>query len=328
MAEKQTNPGARQGMAADFVQCWQQLPNKAFFFALLAGWILLFQFLGNATFGYIDTASIFKWMWNSYKDDDAGNGDGHGKLIPFVVLALFWWKREKLLSTPSRVWWPAMLMLAASLALHLLGYLLQQPRLSIVALFGGVYALIGLTWGPGWLRTSFFPFFLFVFSVPVTSLGGPITAVTFYLRLYVAKVVAVISGTILGMDVIREGTLLCNSSHTYNYEVAAACSGLRSLIAIFALATIFGFITFEKNWKRLLMMASAFPLAVVGNVIRMLCIIVAAAVSGKSAGDFVHKNWFFSLVPYVPVILGVMLLGHWLREREPPPPIPMEPKPI
>ena len=27
-------------------------------------------------------------------------------LIPFVVLALFWWKRKELLAQPLGLWWP------------------------------------------------------------------------------------------------------------------------------------------------------------------------------------------------------------------------------
>jgi len=35
-----------------------------------------------------------------------------------------------------------------ALALHVLGYVTQQPRISIVALFLGIYALMGMAWGP------------------------------------------------------------------------------------------------------------------------------------------------------------------------------------
>jgi exosortase/archaeosortase family protein len=60
---------------------------------------------------------------------------------------------------------------------------------------------------------------------------------------------------------------------------------------------------------------SAFPLAIAGNVLRMIVVIIAADVSGQEAGEYVHDNFIFSLLPYVPAIGGVMLLGHWLRER-------------
>lgn len=314
-----------KNFATEFAQCWEQLPNKGFFLVLFAAWLLLFQFLGNATFGYINTPSLFHWMWNAYahsiKGDEGqgavgGGEDDQGILIPFVVMALFWWKRRELLSTPIRVWWPAILALAAFVALHMAGYLVQQPLVSIVALFGGIYALSGLAWGPRWLRSSFFPFFLFVFCIPVSSIAQP---VTFPLRVMVSKTVGALCNNFLGMDVIREGTQLFNSQHTYVYEVAAACSGLRSFTAILALSTIYGFMMFEKNWKRIVMIAAAFPLAMLGNVLRMMGIIITADLFGQSAGNFVHENAFFSLVPYVPAIIGVMLLGRWLREPSPQP---------
>jgi exosortase/archaeosortase family protein len=86
------------------------------------------------------------------------------------------------------------------------------------------------------------------------------------------------------------------------------------MVAIFALSTIYGFLTFEHNWKRVLMMLVSFPLAVICNVTRMLCIILAAEISGQHAGDFVHENWFFSLVPYVPAFIGVYFMARWLGE--------------
>jgi exosortase len=313
-----------KGFVEDLMSCWNRLPNKGLFFTLLAAWLLFFQFLGNATLGYVDTASLFGWMANGYRDDADGNGDGQGWIIPWVVVGLFWWKRKQLLALPSRTWWPALLMLAGALVLHALGYLIQQPRISIVALFGGIYALMGLAWGPAWLRGSLFPFFLFAFNVPFASIAQPIT---FRLRLLVSWLVTGICNNLLGIDVIREGTGLFNSAHTYSYEVAAACSGLRSTIAILALCTVYGFMTFDKNWKRILMMAAAFPLSMFGNTLRMLAIIVAAEIGGKSWGDFVHENFFFSLLPYVPAILGVIALAHWLREPAAEPALIPKPNP-
>jgi exosortase len=307
---------------AELVQCWERLPNKGLFLTLFAAWLLLFQFLGNCTFGYIDTASLMHWMYNAYNSGD--KSDEHGLLIPVLVLVLFWLKRKQLLELPNRVWWPALFLLVFALLLHGVGYLVQQQRISIVALFTGIYALMGLAWGPAWLRASFFPFFLVGFCVPIASVGEPIT---FPLRVLVCKIVTAIS-PVLGIDVVRTGTALSNASGSYNYEVAAACSGLRSLVAILCISTVYGFLTFEKSWKRILMIASAFPLAVIGNVIRMMFIIVAAEISGQEWGNFVHENWFFSLVPYVPAIGGVMLLGHWLREHNVEPVLSLKAKPV
>src|SRR5580698_7678289 len=109
-------------LSEEIAQCWRQLPNKGWFLALLAAWVIFFQFLGNGTFGYINTASLFHWMWNAYYNEQSDGQDEHGGLIPFVVLYLFWWKRKELLALPNRAWWPGILIVAAALALHVFGY--------------------------------------------------------------------------------------------------------------------------------------------------------------------------------------------------------------
>lgn len=302
---------ALQGFAAEFAGCWRRLPNKALFLAPLAAWLALFQFWGSSTFGYVDTPSLFGWMLNAYTAQDSP--DSHGLLVPLVVLGLLWWKREELLRCAPGAWWPGLVLLAAALALHLVGYVVQQARLSIIALFLGIYALMGLAWGPRWLRASFFPYGLLAFCVPMGSLAEPIS---FPLRLLVTKIVAGISQGLFGFEVVRDGTQLINAAQNYQYEVAAACSGIRSLIATVAIATIYGFMTFPKWWQRLALIASAFPLAVLGNVFRMMTIVIAAELGGQKAGGYVHEGGplgILSLLPYVPAIAGLLVLGRWLE---------------
>lgn len=300
--------------STEFTSCWRQLPDKGLFFVLLAAWLALFHFIGNTTFGYVPTPSLFHWMWNAYNSKHPAADDGHGNLIPFVVLGLFWWKRKELLSVPVRSWPPALLLVAGALVLHVFGHLLQQPRLSIVGLFVGIYGLMGLVWGPRWLRASFFPFFLFAFMMPLGSLTEP---VTFPLRLLVSKIVAFICYDILGISVLASGTQLINEMGGYQYEVAAACSGMRSMVAIAVLAIIYAFVVFRSGWQRALLIASAAPLALIGNTFRMLIIVFAAEFGGQKAGSAAHDHWFWSLLPYVPAMAGLLLIGRWLEKRTP-----------
>ncbi len=301
-----------EGLSEEIRAAWRQLPDKGFFFVLLAAWLALFHFLGNSTFGYVDTPSLFMWMYNAYSNSGLEGEDGQGLIIPFLVVGLFWWKRNELLALPMRGWWPGLLLAAAALALHVLAYLVQQPRFSIVALFGGIYALMGLAWGTRWLRASFFPFFLFTFMVPMGSYAGKIT---FPLQMLVSWIVEHLFDDVLGIGVIRVGTQLYNSLGTYQFEVAAACSGIRSLISTLLAATTFGFVVFRSPWKRAVMIASAVPLAVIGNVLRLSLIVGAGEFFGQNAGNFVHENTFFSLLPYVPVFAGLMYISRWLEEQ-------------
>jgi exosortase len=322
--DKQPANGILEDFRIEFVDCWHRLPNKGFFLVLLAAWLALFQFLGNSTLGYIPTPSLLAWMHAAYASNPDANGsdDSHGKLIPFVVLALFWWKRKALLAQELKLWWPGLLLVLLALGLHLVGYMVQQPRISIVALFAGIYGLMGLAWGPGWLRESFFPFCLFAFCVP---LGWSAVSITFPLRLLVCKVVEVVSAFIFQIDVIRIGTQLIDPTGHYKYEVAAACSGIRSLFATIVVAIIYAMLGFRSWWRRGLLMVSAVPLAVFGNVVRMLTIVLAAEIWGQEAGNTVHEGGpygVYALLPYAAAFAGLMLLGRWLNE---PPRQPSEP---
>ncbi|MCX7721535.1 MAG: exosortase/archaeosortase family protein [Verrucomicrobiae bacterium] len=336
---------AKGSLASEVVgelrRCWRQLPDKGMFFALLAAWLALFHFLGNSTFGYIPTASVFHWMFNAYvssptvvgerpsplespflwlqrvSEGMSSSDDGHGLLVPFVVLVLFYLKRDELLRAVTGIWLPALFIIAAALALHMVGYMIQQTRVSIVAMFIGVYGLMGLVWGKGLMRASFFPFVLFAFCIPLGSLAGPIS---FPLRLVVSQIVTVLSRSLLGIDVIREGTRIFTPDRTFEYEIAPACSGIRSLVAILAVSTIYAFLGFRSGWRRALIIASTVPLAVVSNVFRMMTIVFAAEAFGQEWGNYVHYGGPFgilSLLPYVPAILGLMLLGHLLKESMP-----------
>ena len=309
------NSQPRQNLWQDTLDCWRRLPNKAFFFVLLTAWLALFQFWGNSILGYTHTSSLFGWLRDQYDNPNAD--DGHGNLMPFLVAGLFWWKRKELLALPLKLWWPGALMLLAALALHVFGFLVQQPFLSIVALFAGIYGLMGMAWGREWLRHSVFPYFLFMFSVP---LGQRAEIITFPLRQLVTHLSEWVAHWVLGIDVMRVGTQLFDPSGSYGFDVEAPCSGMRSLIAVFLLATVYGCFAFRSPWKRLLLMALALPLSVLGNLARMLCIIIAAEIGGQQAGNYVHEGGplgIISLMPYVPAMIGLLLAGRWLENREP-----------
>jgi exosortase len=294
-------------------KAWEQLPNKGFFLALLAGWLALFHFLGDSIARYVQTPSMFSFLYKVYNSPNPASDDGHGNLIPFLVMGLFWWKRKELLAAPLKIWLPGLLLLMAGMVLHILGYVLQQPRLSLIGLFLGIYGLMGLAWGRGWMQRCFFPFFLLVFSIP---LGAQADFITIPLRHLVSWLVEIVAHFILGIDIIRHGVQLTDPTGTYQYEVAAACSGIRSLVAIFLIATVYGFLAFQSAWKRVFFMALAFPLAVLGNLARMLLIIVAAEIGGQNAGAYVHENQIISLIPYLPAIIGLLIIGHWMEKQQ------------
>ena len=157
--QNQSENGMLEEFRIDVLDCWKKLPNKGFFLVLFAAWMALFILVGNPTLGYINSPSLIRWMLDAY--NPMGNyldsDDGHGVLVPFIVLALFWWKRKELMALPMDTWWPGLVILGGALVMHLVAYMIQQPKISVIAMFLGIYGLLGLAWGRKWMVASFFP---------------------------------------------------------------------------------------------------------------------------------------------------------------------------
>ena len=153
-----------------------------------------------------------------------------------------------------------------------------------------------------------------MFSVPLATHLDFILVPLRHLVTWLVEMVA----HLFGIDIIRQGTQLLDPTGHYQYEVAAACGGMRSLIAVFLLATVYAFGAFRAPGQRIFLMALAVPFAVLGNLLRLLCIVVAAEMGGQEWGNYVHQGGpggIFSLLPYVPGIVGLLLVGRWMENR-------------
>ena len=297
-------------MLKDMSVLWQKLPHKSVFLVGAIALAMLFHFLGNATFGYVDTSSAFEWAYNAY--NAKYSEDGHGNLIPFAVVALLVWKRKELAKLNFESWWPGLAFLGLGLGMHMVGFIAQQTRISLLGMFVALYGLMGFCWGLAWLRATFFPYILFLFCVPIGSLAQPIT---FPLRVLVSTLAAGFSDTILQIEVVRQGTLIMDANEKFTYDVAAACSGIRSLMTLVPLTLAFGFIAYQAWWKRILLILLSVPLAVAGNTLRIILVIIIGDEFGQDAGAYWEQKLGF--VTFLVAILGIFALDYWFKEPEP-----------
>jgi exosortase/archaeosortase family protein len=82
-----------------------------------------------------------------------------------------------------------------------------------------------------------------------------------------------------------------------------------------ALTIIYGFVCFRSPWKRWVMVFSAIPLAVLGNVVRLCFTIMVAEVGGQSAGKSVET--YAGYITFAVALISVFFLGRWLVEDQP-----------
>ncbi len=268
---------------------------------VLAGFVV-FQWFGNSTRGYIDTRSLFYW-WG-FQWTNPGSECEHGWLILGLSVWLFWRNlREGSRESETRIdsgnresrienrkFVAPLVAMLGGLALHLLGYVMQQARLSIGGLLLFTWGALTFAKGPRWSRAAAFPLAFLCFAIPLNALD----TVGFYLRVGVIEVAYRLAHG-CGIDVVRNGTQLLSPDGRYSYDVAAACSGMRSLMALAALSLLLGYVSFRSWWARIFVGLLCFPYAFLGNVVRIFAIIVAAEWRGQRAGAVVHE-WFGWLV--------------------------------
>ena len=102
-----------------------------------------------------------------------------------------------------------------------------------------------------------------------------------------------------------------DAGETFTYDVAAACSGIRSLMTLVPLTLAFAFINYRAWWRRLFLMLLSVPFAVAGNTLRILIVIWIGNRFGQEVGlDWEQK---LGLITF-PIIAGIFLVDIWLRE--------------
>ena len=297
---------------SEFQGYWARLPEKWLFLTLMAGWLVLFQWVGISSFNFKTTRpSLLEWLYNAW--NQPAMDCGHGILIPFVVAVLFWVKRRELSASIAGVWWPGLAVVALALLIHILGFLGQQPRISMIALFLGLYGMIGAVWGWRTMWTSTFPMVLFAFCMP---LGNVTDKLTLPMRMFSVTLTRLFCHGVLDIDVAQQGTILLDPKGGYEFDVVAACSGIRSFVALLAQTTVFAMLSFHSIWRRALMLLATVPLVVVCNIFRLVVVILIAKGYGQAAGAWVH-DWF-GYVTFLVAIGSMMGMAHWLKEKPSP----------
>jgi exosortase len=106
---------------------------------------------------------------------------------------------------------------------------------------------------------------------------------------------------------LREGNVLVLSN--YSLEVVEACSGIRSLMSLIALAVAYGYLVEQRLWARITLVVLMVPIAVASNALRVVGAGVVTYFWGPQwAEGFFH--FFQGWLIFVSAV-ACMLLAHW-----------------
>lgn len=209
----------------------------------------------------------------------------HGFLVPLISAYFLYLVWDDLKVQPLQPSNAGLVVVVLSLLMLLVGFAGTEyftMRSSLIVLLAGLV----LFWC-GWsaLRLTALPIAFLIFMVPLPYIVYD--AIAFPLKLLVTQAsVAVLK--FMSIPVVREGNIIIFPQTVL--QVADACSGLRSLMSLVTLSVALGFLLHKTSWKRVLLIASAVPVAIATNMFRVIVTGVLASFYGsKAAEGFFHE---------------------------------------
>ena len=195
----------------------------------------------------------------------------HGYLVPLFSLWLAWARRRRLPAAAGSHL-AGLVGLVGALVVYSAGLLLEDPTLAGLGLVGAVVGAVVHRWGTAGARRLAFPlaFLLFMVPVPPTWLTPIIVGLQF-----IVSATAVTLVDLGGIEVFRQGNVI-ELATGESLFVAEACSGITSIVTLLPLGCVLAYFTERGLWKRALIVAAVIPIAMLGNLIRVVATIVAA----------------------------------------------------
>jgi exosortase D (VPLPA-CTERM-specific) len=232
-------------------------------------------------------------------------------LIPPLVLFLIWLKRSDLTSRPSEASWAGLLPMVMGIFFFWLGELSGEFFTLYISSW---LVLVGICFlHLGWQKLKLIGFALFFILTlfPIPHFIN--TRLMLQLRLISSKWGTAIIH-LFGIPAARQGNII-DLGFT-RLQVVDACSGLHSLLSLIVLCLLLAYFFKDHIWKRLVLLVSSIPLAIVTNSMR----IAVTAILYKYFGAGVAQEFFhgFSGVLIFVICIPVLLIEIKILEKLPP----------
>ncbi len=227
----------------------------------------------------------FQVFQGLFADWNSNDNYSHGFFIPFISVFMVWELRHKLSRInpqPSNV---GLLLVLLGLAQLVLGYIGSEfflKRTSLILVLSGIVIFL---FGFHYFKVLAVPIFYLLFMIPLPAIIW--NKIAFPLQLFSSALAEQVV-RLLGLSILRHGNVLYLPTTTL--EVVDACSGLRSLMTMFALSAFLAWQAKFSSWKKWLLFMSAIPIAIIANTIRLSATAVMASFYGeKVAQGFLHE---------------------------------------
>ncbi len=241
------------------------------------------------------------WMWERWFARDSYYS--HGILIPLVSAYLIWQQRDVLKSIPPKASAWGLRLFYVGIACHLLSAVFRVYFTSGFSLIIVALGLVLHFLGTAALRVLLFPVLFLVFMVPLPLVA--VVNISFQLKMFAATIASFLLNSVRIANT-QEGSLIVMSNA--QVVVDDLCSGLRSLIALMALGSLFAYWLKGRFYKKVILFLSAIPIAVITNVVRIFMLSFVTEIWGSQyAAGFVHDASGFVVFIVAYLLLHMMV---------------------
>ncbi len=226
---------------------------------------------------------VLRWLVDKWATSPA---DSHGFLVPPISAWLIWRSRAILAEAEKSAGSGGLLLVVGALIVQVVCSLVDVKTVGAYSLILFIWGSLYFLWGRAVSRTVLFPIGFLIFMVPVYD--GVIDPISLHLKLLVAKLATWVLDASGILVVVREGVMIHMPSGSL--EVADPCSGIRSLVALFAMGALLAYLHRGRLWERLAIVLTVAPIAVVANLSRviMLCLITERWGTDAVESQLVH----------------------------------------
>jgi exosortase len=259
-------------------------------------------------------------MVATWSDDSSWS---HGFLIPLFCLYFLGQRKSDILNARTSPNYLGLVALVGCIGVYyytvkMLGFgyprqLMMIPTVLAVILFLGGWRLIACSW---------LPVIYMVFAIPLPGalydrLTIPMQKLASQASGFLLNMVSRLDATVRGniIDVVYKGEVV------EPLNVAEACSGMRLLMAFFALGVAMAYLHYRPWWQRVVLLVSTVPIAILCNMVRVTVTgLIYVLGDPQYAKGFYHDMLGLAMLPLAFGLYGLLarfMASLFIEEEEP-----------
>jgi exosortase len=233
----------------------------------------------------------------------------HGPIVLATglwLLVRLWPDAEEVAQRPPV--WRVAILLVLTLVAYLLARVAQVVEIEGYFMYASLLvALYGLIGGPA-MRRLWFPLFYLAFMFPPPD--TIVYAITLPMKTGVSQVAISILHA-LGYPIAGQGVMIYVGQ--YELLVAAACSGLNSIISLSAISLFYIYMRHEAEWRyAAFLVLLIVPVALIANLARVMILILLTYHAGDAAAQgFLHN--FAGILMFAVALLTIFALDAAIK---------------